>query len=250
MSLASAIHDGQFHCVVILSGAGVSTNSGIPDYRSSAGWYSQITPEMFNDPTCYRERRPMLKKMFDAATPGASHRLAAWLHERGWLRRVFTQNIDGLYQRAGLPQDKVVEAHGNLDRDDVVLYGCRLSSEFYDAVVRDFCIPTKLVHEFGKDWMPPDLVLVMGTTLQVAPFCALPNLARPYCPRAWICRDPPLTNDFERWETIAFGKRRVKLKLNFFDKKGRAAKQRPFDLVCNTDLTAFSDACMCDAMIV
>ena len=90
--------------------------------------------------------------------------------------RVYTQNIDGLHQKARLPEDMVVEYHGSLTKNNVVLYG--------DDIPQSVLAQTST--DFVENNEPVDLMLVMGTSLQVAPFCAIPNLVSKSCTRILV----------------------------------------------------------------
>lgn len=192
---------GRFRNVIVCTGAGVSTAAGISDFRTAGGLFSCLQSrfgERF--PIVYREPETLLSRSFarqhpdvwhdeiepfirswkrdgeDAPMPTATHAFCLWLHERGWLRRIYTQNVDGLHTHETLMngasaaafRDKVVEVHGALHDASVVLYEDPLPSRFFEAVRADFAHPTTHM---------VDLMLVIGTALQVAPFCAVPNLA-------------------------------------------------------------------------
>ncbi|EWC63168.1 NAD-dependent protein deacetylase of SIR2 family [Actinokineospora spheciospongiae] len=114
--------------VLVLSGAGLSTESGIPDYRGAAGSLRKHTPmtygEFVADPDARRRywaRSHVGWRTIARAAPNAGHRAVTALHARGHLTGVITQNVDGLHQAAGTPD--VVELHGGLDR--VVCLSCR-----------------------------------------------------------------------------------------------------------------------------
>ena len=202
--LFSRLACGRFRNVVVLTGAGISTSAGIPDFRSEGGLFPQIDaafgdrfPEVrahpanllsrsfvLAHPTEWREEVvPWLKrsqqKNCDTATPTAAHKFCSWLHERGWLRRVYTQNVDGLHlhPELNLPPDRVVECHGAFGDGSTVLYGDDLPERFFECATIDFVESREV-----------DLLLVMGTSLQVAPFCALPNLAPPGSVRVLVNR--------------------------------------------------------------
>lgn len=81
------------------------------------------------------------------------------------MKRVYTQNVDGLYQRTGLPDDMIVEFHGSINNDSIVRYGEDIPKEAISQVLDDF------------DTLDPLILIVMGTSLQVYPFAAIPNLA-------------------------------------------------------------------------
>lgn len=120
-----------------------------------------------------------LEQMKDAQ-PTTAHQLSLWLHEKGWLHRVFTQNVDGLYQKAGLPEEMVVEFHGSFLKGDIVMSGDGISHKVLERVNEDLI-------EQHKDI---DLVIVMGTSLQVAPFLALPNIPSKKCCRVLVDKQP------------------------------------------------------------
>ncbi|MFF3976278.1 NAD-dependent protein deacetylase [Streptomyces sp. NPDC001828] len=113
--------------VLVLSGAGISTESGIPDYRGEGGSLSRHTPMTYQDFTAgaqarrrYWARSHLGWRTFGRARPNAGHRAVAAFARHGLLSGVITQNVDGLHQAAG-SQD-VVELHGSLDR--VVCLSC------------------------------------------------------------------------------------------------------------------------------
>lgn len=117
--------------VLVLSGAGISTESGIPDYRGEGGSLSRHTPMTYQDFTAdaqarrrYWARSHLGWRTFGRARPNAGHRAVAAFGQRGLLSGLITQNVDGLHQAAG-SQD-VVELHGSLER--VVCLTCGASS--------------------------------------------------------------------------------------------------------------------------
>ncbi len=106
--------------IVAFTGAGISTESGIPDYRSPGGIWTKMQPIMFQDFVASAEsRRETWRRKFASdevikqATPNAGHRALARLVETGKMSAIITQNIDGLHQASGIPDDKVIELHGN-----------------------------------------------------------------------------------------------------------------------------------------
>lgn len=105
---------------VVFTGAGVSTESGIPDFRSPGGIWTQYRPidfpEFLRSEEARREawrRRFALDETLSRAAPNRGHRAIAELVRRGVLQTVITQNIDGLHQASGVPEEKVIELHGN-----------------------------------------------------------------------------------------------------------------------------------------
>lgn len=111
---------GRASRIVAFTGAGISTESGIPDYRSPGGIWAQYRPIEFGEFMSSAEaRRESWRRKFATdevmrkATPNTGHRALVRLHEQGRLHAVITQNIDGLHQASGLPDHKIIELHGN-----------------------------------------------------------------------------------------------------------------------------------------
>ena len=110
--------------MVILVGAGISTNSGIPDFRTpETGWYSKFwrgySGTEFSLECFHSDPKPLydlLRFFFTSAdfSPTLTHVFIRLLQEKGILLRCFTQNFDGLERKAGILEEKIVEAHGNL----------------------------------------------------------------------------------------------------------------------------------------
>ncbi|HMG34579.1 MAG TPA: Sir2 family NAD-dependent protein deacetylase [Blastocatellia bacterium] len=105
---------------VVFTGAGISTESGIPDFRSPGGFWSNHQPidfnDYLNDEEMRREswrRKLAFEEEFRAVQPNRGHRAIASLVSQDKVNCVITQNIDGLHQRAGVPAEKVIELHGN-----------------------------------------------------------------------------------------------------------------------------------------
>ena len=106
--------------IVAFTGAGISTESGIPDFRSPGGIWTKYRPIEFQDFLASEEmRRESWRRKFATdetmrkAEPNAGHRALARLVDEGKMLAVITQNIDGLHQASGIPDDKVIELHGN-----------------------------------------------------------------------------------------------------------------------------------------
>src|SRR5882672_4820546 len=105
---------------VVFTGAGISTESGIPDFRSPGGIWTRMAPIDFADFLASEEarretwrRRFAMDETFRAATPNRGHRAVAELVRRGKVAAVITQNIDGPHQASGIAEDQVIELHGN-----------------------------------------------------------------------------------------------------------------------------------------
>ncbi len=102
------------------TGAGISTECGIPDFRSPGGLWTKTQPIQFEDFLASQEmrneawrRRFAMERYFAAAQPGRGHLALASLHRTGKALGVITQNIDNLHQDSGIPPDHVIELHGN-----------------------------------------------------------------------------------------------------------------------------------------
>eukprot|EP01127_Copromyxa_protea_P016435 TRINITY_DN4889_c0_g1_i11.p1 TRINITY_DN4889_c0_g1~~TRINITY_DN4889_c0_g1_i11.p1 ORF type:complete len:725 (+),score=123.66 TRINITY_DN4889_c0_g1_i11:408-2582(+) len=221
--VAQNIREGKYNKIVVLSGAGISTSCGIADFRSpGSGIYADpklkaiLGVESISDAFSMSafSHNPrlffyVLKHVFSPLAAGkyqptTAHKMISYLHQKDLLLRNFTQNIDTLETVAGVPPEKVVEAHGSintatcskcskkcLDMDnfwknvnedvlptcqfcegilqpDIVLFGQGLPSRFFDC---------------ADDLKECDLLIVMGTSLKVYPFAGLVNSVRDDVPR-------------------------------------------------------------------
>ena len=214
--------------VVVLTGAGVSTSAGVPDFRSPGGLYDTIRqrfgerfpiaidePEYVlsrgfatRHPECADEVRsliilsPAVEEATECVQPTATHRFCAWLHRQGVLRRVYTQNVDGLHLHPSLrmPRGLVVECHGSMHPDSdrpLVMYGDALPDVFYECCDEDFPLLNRSQNGQTTE-VAVDLIIVFGTSLQVAPFCGVANMVPRGCARALVNRriDECLHNSF------------------------------------------------------
>ena len=183
--------------IVFFGGAGVSTESGIPDFRSVDGLYNQkydYPPETILSHTFYVKKPDEFfrfyrdKMLFTDAKPNAAHKALAKLEEAGKLTAVVTQNIDGLHQAAG--SKKVLELHGSVLRNY-----CEKCNKFYDinAVIESSGVPTcecggrikpdVVLYEEGLDQntlsesvraiSEADMLIIGGTSLAVYPAAGL-----------------------------------------------------------------------------
>lgn len=179
--------------IVFFGGAGVSTESNIPDFRSSDGLYNetyQYPPEQVVSHTFFVQRTEMFyefyknKMMFLDAKPNAAHKKLAEMEQAGKLTAVITQNIDGLHQMAG--SKHVWELHGSIHRNY-----CQRCGKFYDAayvkesegIPRCECggiiKPDVVLYEEGLDKRTiqnsvqaiseADMLIIGGTSLVVYP---------------------------------------------------------------------------------
>ncbi|MEE1770953.1 NAD-dependent deacetylase [Streptomyces sp. JV185] len=194
--------------VAILSGAGISTDSGIPDYRGPNGLWRKdpeaeklVTYDFYMaDPEIRRRSWQMRRTTATwAAEPNTAHRAVAELERSGTPVRVITQNVDGLHQLAGLPARKVLELHGTARK--VVCTRCHARSPMAEALARveageadppcTVCggILKSATVMFGERLDPAvlgqavsiatacEVFIAVGTTLQVQPAASLAGLA-------------------------------------------------------------------------
>jgi NAD-dependent deacetylase len=192
--------------IVALSGAGISTESGIPDFRSPGGLWSRMQPITYQEFVASEaarmedwRRRFNMNESFAQATPNAGHKALVLLAEEGRLEALITQNIDGLHRRAGFPEERLIEIHGNsthgrcLDcQTPVSLTTVRSMIEATGASPRCDCggfvkaavisfgerMPADLMQRANERALSADLFLVVGSSLQVQPAASLPLVAR------------------------------------------------------------------------
>jgi NAD-dependent deacetylase len=192
---------------VVFTGAGISTESGIPDFRSPGGIWTRMMPVQFQDyladPGARRiswERRFEMEETWNAVKPNAGHLAVAELVRRGIVSAVITQNIDNLHQAAGVPESRVIELHGNTRYAKCLTCGARaeigdIRAHFDsqgDAPDCKFCggiIKTATI-SFGQAMpeaemvraeeasLAADLFLVAGSSLVVYPAAAFPLVAK------------------------------------------------------------------------
>eukprot|EP00301_Raphidiophrys_heterophryoidea_P000315 c10154_g1_i4.p1 GENE.c10154_g1_i4~~c10154_g1_i4.p1 ORF type:complete len:314 (+),score=75.62 c10154_g1_i4:64-942(+) len=252
-TIAGKLSRGEFKNVVVLTGAGVSVAAGIPDFRSPGGMYQTLRPELLTATEAQREsmrddpsqvvswdifsqnQLPYLELrrsfILDIAQnrwkPTLSHYFIRVLHDNGVLRRLYTQNIDGLDNQVGLAQDKMVQLHGTLANISCEFCSAPYPSDEFRKQVQqrikditgiDRSAPatssTIPCGECGQPGLKPstvlygrslpstfysctkldfpknvDLLIVAGTSLTVAPANSLPMMVSPQCYRVVINRD-------------------------------------------------------------
>ncbi len=146
--------------IVFFGGAGVSTESGIPDFRSVDGLYNQTydyPPETILSHTFYMQQKEEFYRFYHDkmlcldVKPNAAHLKLAEMEQAGKLKAVITQNIDGLHQMAG--SKEVLELHGSVHRNY-----CRKCAKEFDAAYIKNCTGVPLCDECGGD-IKPDVVL-------------------------------------------------------------------------------------------
>jgi NAD-dependent deacetylase len=127
------------HSAVAFTGAGISTESGIPDYRGPNGIWKQIKPTMYRDflrdpeirITHWRRRRERYSEL-SAKQPNDGHRALARLQQLGFLQEIITQNIDGLHQKAGSDPALLIELHGSAHQIRCLSCGRLFDAEPFD----------------------------------------------------------------------------------------------------------------------
>ena len=204
------------HRVVFLTGAGISTESGVPDFRSTSGIYSRGTGsnvfdinEFYRDPRIYYRFAQEFCDIMTRAQPNAAHLAIADLgRQPGKQVTVVTQNIDDLHQRAG--SDPVWCVHGNLEWSSCLSCRQRVRTAELIDTIRQGEVPR---HNCGGVFKPEvtffgemlpqldfleaqraigqgDLLIVVGSSLVVYPAAGLPFVRRKACSYVIINRDP------------------------------------------------------------
>ena len=192
---------------VILTGAGISTESGLPDFRSDNGFWTKNKPIQFNEFLLSEEKQRLswernieLHSLLKKIKPNIGHAFVEKIINRQKNNYLITQNIDGLHQKSGIPSNKIIEIHGNAIK--AACLDCMTKQNilnFHDAIKAEKQLPRCNVCggivkvatiSFGQpmnevDMMnasniveDSDLMIVMGSSLKVLPAGKLPNLAR------------------------------------------------------------------------
>jgi NAD-dependent deacetylase len=192
---------------VVFTGAGISTESGIPDFRSPGGVWTKMAPIYFDEflasEAARREtwrRRFEMEDIFKAAEPNRGHRAVDALVRRGKVSSVITQNIDGLHELSGIPRDKIIELHGNTTYATCLDCGERyeiadLRATFArdgDVPPCDKCLghvktatvsfgqamPLLAMKRAEQETLAADLFIVLGSSLVVYPAAGFPQIAK------------------------------------------------------------------------
>jgi NAD-dependent protein deacetylase/lipoamidase len=191
---------------VVFTGAGISTESGIPDFRGKGGIWDRFQPVYFDEFMRSREARieywrqkTELYHDLMKAAPNPAHMAVARLHEMGLVEAVITQNIDGLHQASGIPEEKVIELHGSNRRVRCMRCGGISSIEEAhrrieagdpapecgcggylkpDTISFGQAMPEKEVERAVDLARDCDFFLVVGSTLLVHPAAYMPSYAK------------------------------------------------------------------------
>ena len=210
--------------IIIMTGAGISTNAGIPDFRSeSFGLYNRMQKYNLPHPTSVftldyfkQDARPFydiaheLYPVMDVANPTVAHYFLKLLDQKGILLRHYTQNIDGLEDLTDLEVTRTIQAHGHIRSGTCLRCSRSYPFEYLKEKVIAHEVPKCTecagvikpdVVLFGEglprgfwnhvvDFPKCDLLIIMGTSLVVQPFAGLANKVDVNCPRLLINRDP------------------------------------------------------------
>ena len=212
--------------IVVLSGAGISTESGIPDFRGPNGlWTRDPDAEKLSDIRYYLadsevRRKAWLKRLSNpgwTAQPNAGHKAIVELERRGQLHALITQNIDGLHQKAGTSPERVIEVHGTMH--SVLCWGCGATGPMLPVLERvrggeddPRCadcggILKSATILFGEGLKPgvmeravqaaveADLLIAVGSTLQVYPVAGVVPAAKEAGARLVIVNADPTQFD-------------------------------------------------------
>jgi NAD-dependent deacetylase len=193
--------------IAVFTGAGISTDSGIPDFRSPGGIWTRLAPIDFDAFLASAEaRREAWRRKFasDAmirnAKPNRGHRAVAELVHRGKAGAVITQNIDGLHQASGIPEAQVIELHGNttyahcldcaqryeiddlrvvFERDEAPPL-CAQCGGFVKTATISFGqpMPAEAMRRAEIETRAAELFIVLGSSLVVYPAAGFPELAK------------------------------------------------------------------------
>ena len=191
---------------VVFTGAGISTECGIPDFRSPGGFWTRYKPIEYSAFLASEDTRLeawrrflMIRETIAKAEPGPSHRAVARLVQLGHVSQVITQNIDGLHAASGIPAERIIEIHGNGTYAKCLSCGLRHEIDWVKVVIAEAgrapacsgCggIVKSATISFGQS-MPEqemadakaatlnaDLFISIGSSLQVFPAAGFPVLA-------------------------------------------------------------------------
>ena len=191
---------------VVFTGAGISTECGIPDFRSPGGFWTRYKPIEFREFLASEDTRLeawrrflMIRRTIGKAEPGPSHRAVARLVALGHVARVITQNIDGLHAASGIPDERIIEIHGNGTYARCLSCGLRHEIDWVEGVMEATARPPACIDcggivksatiSFGQAMpeqemadaraatLDADLFISIGSSLQVFPAAGFPVLA-------------------------------------------------------------------------
>jgi NAD-dependent deacetylase len=210
--------------IVPFTGAGISTECGIPDFRSPGGLWSRNRPIPFDEFVASPEardeswrRRFAMEPTFAAARPGRGHRALASLYRAGKVPAIVTQNIDNLHQASGVADDHVIELHGNTTYASCIGCGktydlawvkqrfeasghapdCEICDEPVKTATISFgqSMPEEAMHRAAELARQCDLFIAIGSSLVVWPAAGFPLMAKNAGARLVIVNNEPTEQD-------------------------------------------------------
>uniref|UniRef100_A0A8B9JFA4 NAD-dependent protein deacetylase n=1 Tax=Astyanax mexicanus TaxID=7994 RepID=A0A8B9JFA4_ASTMX len=221
--VARYIQSGKCKNIICMVGAGISTSAGIPDFRSpGTGLYANLQKYNLPYPEAifqidYFKKHPepffaLARELYPGQfKPTVCHYFIRMLKDKGLLRRCYSQNIDTLERVAGLEGEDLIEAHGTFHTSHCVSLFCRKEytmdwmkgkfrfesptdskfSSFFLWLLSDIVffgenLPARFFTTMKKDFPHCDLLIIMGTSLQVQPFASLVSRVPNSCPRLLI----------------------------------------------------------------
>ncbi|MHA1291230.1 MAG: SIR2 family NAD-dependent protein deacylase [Promethearchaeota archaeon] len=225
---------------IALTGAGISTESGIPDFRGEGGIWEKYKPEIYGnieaflkDPSKFWQMAEKIAPKLFRAEPNPGHYALAELEQLNILKAIITQNIDGLHQKAGAVL--VYEVHGNINRFNCL--GCRASYVKEQVLKKlkkekryppecDICaaplkpsvvlfgeaLPTFEIYQSQALSEKADVMLIAGSSLSVAPVCDLPIITLREGGKLIIVNDKPTHLD-EKADVVIHNKTGIILPL-------------------------------------
>jgi NAD-dependent deacetylase len=223
----------QAKTLLAFTGAGISTECGIPDFRSPGGLWSRYKPIEFSEFLASPDTRLeawrryfKIYKEVRGAKPGRGHRAIAHWVETGKARHVITQNIDNLHQLSGIPAEKIIELHGNGTFARCLACGtrheldwvleeierqarapaCRLCNGIVKTATISFGqpMPEEVMAEAHGATEACDLFLAIGSSLRVYPAATLPLLARRWGAKLVIINNEP--TDFDEMADLVINR--------------------------------------------
>lgn len=183
---------------VVLTGAGISTESGVPDFRSASGWWQSINPSTIATADAVQENYLLFRDFYSHRIfslqdlhPNQGHRILADWETRGVISAIVTQNVDGFHQSAG--SKTVYELHGSIHH--CYCNSCRAETDIAKFLTGQSCtycggplrpgvvlfdepLPEETWNQASQAISAADLVLVIGTSLSVYPANRLPSLTK------------------------------------------------------------------------
>lgn len=212
--------------IVFLTGAGISTNSGIPDFRSKNGWYSKSPKDILSRSNFFRKPKEVCEFLYRYynlidVSPTISHKIIAELGNRKNVS-VITQNVDMLHTKAG--SKNVIELHGsfkgatcykckkkyNIEKvlnEDVLTDNFKVQCSCRGYIKPDIVLFGEDVYDLKKaigTMKKADLVIIIGTGLQVNPFAALPTYCKMDTPYIIINKEATTLDD-NRMSVVVHG---------------------------------------------